>query len=218
MEYTVIRSKRKTISLSVDNQLNVVVRAPLHASQQRIRSFVAQNEEWIYKRKALIGQYNIAHPCVSGEYGQRIFYLGREYTIAPTESKYVYLGDASLFVPTRKPVKQQLTEWYKKQARAVLTERTEYYAALWKLDYKHVRISSARTRYGSCSPDNGISYTFRMVMLPIDLIDYVVVHELCHTCYKDHQKSFWNAVQNILPDYKDRRKRINKEYNIMDCL
>jgi hypothetical protein len=88
----------------------------------------------------------------------------------------------------------------------VFTERVEWYAEEYGFEVKKIRISSARTRWGSYSQTGTLSLTWRLVMAPLDVIDYVVVHELCHLREMNHSKAFWEQVEAILPDYKQRRK------------
>ncbi|MBQ4556035.1 MAG: M48 family metallopeptidase [Clostridia bacterium] len=94
----------------------------------------------------------------------------------------------------------------KEKARAILTEKTEYYAALMGVTYSHIGISSAKTRFGSCSKKGSINYSWRLMLFPEAAWDYVVVHELCHLTHFDHSKSFWQTVAKYLPDYKERQK------------
>ena len=96
--------------------------------------------------------------------------------------------------------------WYKGQARTVLTERVAYFARNHKFKPLKLRISSARTRWGSCSAKGTLSFTWRIVMAPVEVIDYVVVHELCHLNELNHSRAFWMQVETILPDYKQKRK------------
>jgi hypothetical protein len=92
--------------------------------------------------------------------------------------------------------------WYKARALEVLTERVEALAAQHGFRYERIRISSARTRWGSCSSRGTLSFTYRLVMAPLEVVDYVVVHELVHTRIRNHSKVFWRAVGEIIPDYK----------------
>ena len=94
----------------------------------------------------------------------------------------------------------------KEKARAILTEKTEYYAALMGVTYSHIGISSAKTRFGSCSKKGSINYSWRLMLYPPASWDYVVVHELCHLVHFDHSKAFWQTVSKYLPDYKERAK------------
>ncbi len=96
------------------------------------------------------------------------------------------------------------TRWYRKQARAIITNRAEELSKQYGLPYEKLRISSARTRWGSCSSQGTISFTWRLIMAPMELVDYVIIHELVHTKIKNHSKDFYNGVGKILPDYKKR--------------
>lgn len=93
----------------------------------------------------------------------------------------------------------------KEKARIILTEKTEYYAALMGVTYSHIGISSAKTRFGSCSKRGSINYSWRLMLYPPAAWDYVVVHELCHLTHFDHSKAFWQTVEKYLPDYKERQ-------------
>ncbi len=103
------------------------------------------------------------------------------------------------------------TAWYRAQARALVEERVRRFAAQYGFSYRQLRITSARTRWGSCSARGTLSFTWRLVMAPQECIDYVVVHELAHLRVANHSPAFWREVEAILPDYKDRRKwlRVN---------
>ena len=98
------------------------------------------------------------------------------------------------------------TAWYKQQARRLMEERVKWYASRFGLKYSAVRISSARTRWGSCSSRGSLSFTWRLVIAPLEVIDYVVAHELAHLRVKNHSPAFWREVESILPDYKARQK------------
>ena len=92
----------------------------------------------------------------------------------------------------------------KEKARAVLTEKTEYYAAKMGVHYTHIGITSAKGRFGSCSAKGSINYSYRLMLYPEAAWDYIVVHELCHLKHFDHSKAFWQMVKSYLPDYKER--------------
>jgi predicted metal-dependent hydrolase len=109
--------------------------------------------------------------------------------------------------PPNGPTGEKLfTTWYKQQARWVIRERVEWFAARYKFIYSQVRISSARTRWGSCSSRGSLSFTWRLVMAPLEVVDYVVAHELAHLRIRNHSPAFWKEVEAILPDYKARQK------------
>jgi predicted metal-dependent hydrolase len=117
--------------------------------------------------------------------------------------KFRLAGAASLDVLAGEKL---FTAWYKQQARWVLAKRVEWFASRCKFTYTQVRISSAHTRWGSCSSRGTLSFTWRLVMAPLEVVDYVVVHELAHLRVKNHSPAFWKEVEAILPDYKARQK------------
>lgn len=94
----------------------------------------------------------------------------------------------------------------REQAREVLTKRTDYYKRILKVDYQRIRIGNQKTRWGSCSSRGTISYNWHLILMPESIIDYVVVHELCHLVEMNHSPAFWKKVSEVLPDYQIRRK------------
>ncbi len=108
------------------------------------------------------------------------------------------------------PSKRQIS---KNQAEQILKPRVQHYAAILKLKYQKIKITSAQKRWGSCSVQNNLNFPLRLALAPNEIINYVVVHELCHIKYKNHSQNFWNEVAQIMPDYKKHRKWLkNKGY------
>ena len=141
--------------------------------------------------------------------GECFLYLGKEITlrIVPDgKSALVMDGVLKLTKPAQPQALSVFETWYKKQARKVITERVQFYARKYGFKVAKIRISSARTRWGSYSSKGTLSFTWRLVMAPLEIIDYVVVHELCHSKELNHSKAFWAQVESILPYYKRRRK------------
>jgi predicted metal-dependent hydrolase len=93
-------------------------------------------------------------------------------------------------------------------AKEIITDRVEIYAEQMGLRFKAIRISSAKTRWGSCSGVNSLSFTWRLMRTPLEVIDYVVIHELAHIKIKNHSKYFWSYVKQILPNYQDYKKQL----------
>ena len=105
---------------------------------------------------------------------------------------------------------QAFQEWYRRQARQVIGEHVELFAAKYSFQYGKIRISSARTRWGSCSPTGDLSFSWRLILNPLEVVDYVIIHELVHTVHHNHSKRFWKKVEKILPDYKEYNKWLRK--------
>ena len=100
---------------------------------------------------------------------------------------------------------------YREKARAILTDKTEYYGRLIGVTYNRIRIADQKTRWGSCSSRGTISYNWHLILLPENILDYVVVHELCHLLEMNHSPRFWSQVEKILPDYRERRNWLKKK-------
>jgi predicted metal-dependent hydrolase len=100
--------------------------------------------------------------------------------------------------------------WYKERAKALIPRRVSQLAAQYGFEYQRIRITSARTRWGSCSSRGTLSFTWRLVMAPEEMIDYVIVHELVHLHIHNHSKEFWTKVGLIMPGYKAKRLWLKK--------
>jgi len=100
--------------------------------------------------------------------------------------------------------------WYRKEAARILKKRVEQYASQYGFQYKKVGVTSARTRWGSCSASGALNFSWRLIMAPLDVVDYVIVHELVHTQVHNHSKQFWKRVGTIMPDYEERRKWLRR--------
>lgn len=165
MEYNVIFSARRTISLCVKNG-ELVVKAPYGTSRNRIESLIESHQGWIDKH-------------VSKQ-------------VAKNE-KFNRLTDRDI-------------EELKKTAKKVLTEKVAYYADIMGLKYGRIYITSAKTRFGSCSSKGNIAFSYRLMLYPEEAVDYVVVHELAHLVQMNHSPAFYKIVEKVLPDYKRRKK------------
>lgn len=202
-----VRSRRKTLSLIVESDGTLTVRAPLRMKEAVIRRFIEAKADWIKQKQARVQEE--ALPSRQYVDGEAFLYLGQEIPlrIIPKGKPALVMDRVFKLTRSARPQAESCFEaWYKKQARAVLSERVEYFAKLHGFRVGKIRISSARTRWGSCSSKETLSFTWRLVMAPLEVIDYVVVHELCHLNEMNHSRTFWARVEAILPDYKARRK------------
>jgi predicted metal-dependent hydrolase len=203
----IIHSKRKTVSLIIQPDGTITVRAPLRMSKAHIGKFVQDHADWIRKHQAQAS----AHPPVQEKYyieGELFLFLGKEYPLIVTSQRkpsLVFSGcDFHLSKFQLSNAKQVFTLWYKAQARRVISQGVALHAKHNNFVYQKIRISSARTRWGSCSSNGTLSFTWRLVMAPPEVLDYVVLHELVHTKIKNHSRKFWEKLGEIMPDYKLR--------------
>ncbi len=200
----IIRSRRKTIALIIEGDGSLIVRAPLHASEKTIRELVVQKAAWIARAQAKIRQ-NLPAERRFVE-GESLPLMGRNYPLKIVQIQRASLtfenGTFLLAQKAQPRAREAFSLWYKKMAANLLSARLEVLSEKHSLRPKKVRISSARTRWGSCSTSGTISLTWRLVMAPPEVIDYVIIHELAHIRVKNHSKNFWNLVASLMPDYK----------------
>ena len=162
IEYELIRSKRRTLSVEVDPSGNILVRAPWLMPKWRIEAFVREREDWIDRAK----------------------------------TRQEKLPD----------IREEDKAFYVKQAKALLPSKIDQYAKRMGVQPAGFTVTSAKTRFGSCSGKNRLSFSWRLMAYSEAAIDYVVVHELAHIRYKDHSRAFYGFIESVLPDYKDRIK------------
>ncbi|MBE0668988.1 MAG: M48 family metallopeptidase [Anaerolineales bacterium] len=210
-----IRSKRQTISLIVERDGSLTVRAPKRAAVAEILSFLQEKSGWIHRaREKILSIVEI--PKKEFKSGEVFLFLGKEYRLSlvtPQRPALKFDNGFTLGSTAQARGEKVFSQWYKKQAYAVISERVELFSSQYGFTPKRVKISSAKTRWGSCSPDGTLNFTWRLVMAPLEVIDYVIVHELCHLRVKDHSSRFWREVEKIMPEYRERRKwlRVNGE-------
>lgn len=166
-EYTLVRSKRKSLAIEVNRRLEVIVRAPFLLPKFTIEAFVKSREEWIEKA---------------------IEKMREKAQNAPAE------------------LSSEKIKELKKLAKEVLPERVKHFSEQMNLFPTALKITSAKTRFGSCSGKNSICFSYRLMLYPLEAIDYVVVHELAHIRHKNHGKKFYDLIEKYLPDYKERQK------------
>jgi predicted metal-dependent hydrolase len=209
----IIRSKRKTLALIVKPDGSLIVRAPLRASEKAIREFVESNAKWVEKKRVEALAFL---PPAPKQYipGEMFLYLGNTYPLEIVKGQKAPLlleGSFKLAEFDQKNARLAFERWYRGQAKQILNERVSLYASQYDFQYKKIGITSARTRWGSCSSNGSLNFSWRLILAPMEVVDYVVVHELVHTLFHNHSRRFWKRVEKIMPDYKERRKWLRKD-------
>ena len=220
MEYHIIRSKRKTVAVHILPAGAVEVRAPLKMPKADIDRFVAAKEKWIRDKLLLMKERSAGRALFRLDYGDRVMVMGREYPITARPGNRIGFDEAQLFMPPgliSGQIKDACIQIYKQTAKRILTAKTFEFAARMGVLPASVKISSAKTRWGSCSGKRSINYSWRLILAEEDVIDYVVVHELAHIKEMNHSARFWAIVRAILPDYSDRRLRLKAFQRLLDA-
>jgi predicted metal-dependent hydrolase len=166
---TIIKTKRKTISIEITSDAKVIVRAPKRTSDKLIYDFIEEKRNFIDKN------------------------------IERMNNRKKMLSDIHRITD------DELEELVA-QAKRVISKRVKYYATLLGVDYGRITIRNQRTRWGSCSAKGNLNFNVALMRVPHEVLDYVVVHELCHRIEMNHSKRFWDNVARIIPEYKTYRK------------
>jgi predicted metal-dependent hydrolase len=192
-----IRTKRKSITLEVTAEAKLVVRAPLKTPLVYLERLIEKKTSWILsKQKMAEKQKAVNNKPLDND-------------------QLLYLGNSCKFDSYDE---QDIKKWYTEHAMKVIKERVDCYSRTTGIYCKSVKISNARRRWGSCGPKGSLNFTWRLVMAPIEVIDYVVVHELAHILVRNHSKVFWAKVRAIMPDYEERRKWLRENRYLAEIL
>lgn len=218
LDYKLIRSNRKTICITVETNSKITVKAPYFASKSEIDEFVLKKSGWI--NTALRREAEKIKPpafCDGAEY----LIAGRRYTVNFYSGKRAHLRDDCIFIPPPSVLggeacRSEFLKAIKKIFLPFVTERTRRFSEAIGLRFKSVALSSAKTRWGSCNGENAIRYSLYLAFLPIELIDYVILHELCHVRQKNHSLNFWSLVCYYMPDYAKRRTNLRNYSCFLD--
>ena len=168
--YTLIRARRRTMSLQLDRDGNAVVRAPYGVKKEFIDRFVAEHEGWLTSAREKQQARHLAHPEPTDEERKALIARAKEY----------------------------------------LPMRVDYWSGIMGLTPTGLKITSARTRFGSCSGKNSLCFSWRLMQSPREAIDYVVVHELAHIRHHDHSPAFYALIERYMPDWRERMKLLKE--------
>ncbi len=221
LSYTLVRSRRRSVALTVSREGTLTVRAPLRFPVDRIEAFLDEKRAWVdrvIEKMRLRSEEKGSHTYQDGEV---FWYLGARYPLRLSERSMPSLSfSGNEFVLARRfhsRAKERFLAWYRREAKRVLAERVEYFARENNLHYQSIKVNTAKTRWGSCSGKGNLNFSFRLVMAPLPIIDYVVVHELVHLAHKNHFSVFWNAVAAMCPDFETARRWLKKNGHMLEC-
>jgi len=216
ISFTLIRSKRKTVAIYISGGAEslcggVEVRAPLRMPKRDIDRFVASKEKWITDKLTHAREQAERREAFTPGYGDTVMLRGAQYAItARSGTRAGFDGEVFYMPPGLEPeqIKKLCVQIYRRLAKAYLPERVAAYMEQMGAAPAAVKINGAKTRWGSCSSKRSVNFSWRLMMADDGVIDYVVVHELTHLSEMNHSPRFWAIVESILPDYRERQKRL----------
>lgn len=213
LDYSLKRSSRKTISIIIKNTGQIIVACPLETPLTYIEKVLIRKAGWIVKKLAEIRENPIPVLEKSFDNGDVFYYLGEPYKlkIVRDVGPEICLKDGLMILqipeaPDRIKIKSFLKHWYISKATELLEQRIKIYSLSIGVSPKKLAVREQKTRWGSCSTKGNINLNWKLIMSPLQVIDYVVVHELCHMKEMNHSRKFWELVECIMPDYKVYKK------------
>lgn len=214
--YTIAYEKRKKIILSIDPSGFVKLKAPRGTEEARLVQAIEDKAPWILEQLARIQQKSgIFEQPQEKRFmeGESFLYLGQAYPIEIQEtpglekSKVSFNGKVlSIAVATadEAAIRAALLKFYNRECRQLILKRIAYYQSQFKVKPSSVEIKDTPSKWGLCSSDRKIVFNWKLIMAPLEVLDYVVVHEMCHLVHMNHDRSFWRLVGKILPDHETR--------------
>lgn len=210
--YELTRGKGRTIEIAVLKDGRIKVRVPYRMPGYAVESFLEEKSEWIRKHMEQIREEKEQYTERKFREGEVYFYLGKPYNLrfAGKTKDTVWLCGNEIFmdenVSGEKRRRDELEKWYRKQAKKRIPDRTRCYAEITGESPNRIIVKNQKKRWGSCSSLKNLNFNWKLIMLPQEIIDYVIIHELCHLKEMNHSKRFWQHVEEIMPDYRERRK------------
>ena len=210
----IIRSYRKSLSLTISKEGELIVHAPKRLNMNEILKFISEKEKWIVtKQKEIQDKLYINKSIINYE---EFLFLGNKYQIQTINGlKKVELAENQILVPNgeKLDILNKLRKWYILNASKILKERIEYFSDIMQIDFATIKISNSKSRWGSCDSLRNIKLNFRLIMLPHKVIDFVIIHELAHILEFNHSKDFYRIIQTIMPNYKIQQRYLkNHDY------
>lgn len=218
LAYRLKRSpRRRTVAISIHPEQGLVVYSPSRLSHKWLEEVLLQKAGWILSKTQEAEDAKALIAAPRWESGGSLPYQGMGYSLrvthdpAPTGVR-IEQDEMVLNLPYELPllvgpdrIRTEILDWYRDQARKVLHNRVNFFQQLTGLKARVVRIKDQKRRWGSCSADGALNFNWRLILAPPDILDYVVVHELCHLRMLNHSPAFWRLVGNVLPDFQERK-------------
>lgn len=206
----IIRSNRKSIGLEISPDARLIVRVPFFTPKKVLDRVIIEKSNWILKKQQLARER--ARQITRKKFieGEPFLYLGQRFPLTITDHQSPALSfDGNTFSLRKKGLARAealFVNWYQKRAKEIYGERISQHEKASGIVSNELRISSAQKRWGSCNPRGNLHINWRLIMAPLAIIDYVIVHELVHIEENNHGKKFWKRVAALCTDYRSSRK------------
>ena len=202
----------------ITKDARLIVRAPFFATEELIHKLVCQKESWITTKQDYFKQRQDKIPVRKFQPGEEFMYLGQNYPLVVRDDlPRAVLLDGTLMISQQVlgNAGDHLECWYKDRAFEYISQKAGIYAQAAGLKYNSIRINNASSRWGSCGYKNTLNFTWRLIMAPSRVVDYVIIHELMHLKQKNHSRKFWAEVALRVPDYRQDELWLKKNGHLL---
>jgi len=220
--------KARNLRMQIDNQGKLTLIAPWYASDKSVKIFIDRHHGWIEKQWLKIEKLKKLRPEFRYRTGDTFYYFGEPVilNVSPSDKKRPSIkirANKMLIMLYRgisrkegvDSIKKVIEEFYKKKAEEVIRDRLDYFNQHYGFSFDRVTMRDQKSRWGSCSKLGNLNFNWRLIMAPIEIIDYVVVHELCHTKEMNHSSRYWTLVAQTLPEHKKTRKWLKENHYLL---
>ena len=220
--------KATRLRLQINAEGNVILVAPWFVTDRQAHVFASRHQHWILKHLGKIEAKKSLRPALRHQTGDTYFYFGEPLTlnIQPSAQKRpvlrirgnqmvvrLYRGISRSEGVTQ--LRHSIRQFYRKKAEETIRDRLDHFNQHYGFRYRRVAFRDQKSRWGSCSRAGNLNFSWRLVMAPIEVIDFVVVHELCHLKEMNHSHRFWALVEQMVPDHKKARKWLRENHRLL---
>ncbi|MFC1510101.1 M48 family metallopeptidase [Candidatus Omnitrophota bacterium] len=227
IHYSLSRSsRRRTLLIGVDEKAQVSIHAPSYSADKEILAFIHEKASWIIKKVEEASKVKAKLEARKFDHGHEFLFLGKRFPL-DVEAKSIKRAQVHfdgfkwcLSIPSeasqerrRELIKKKMVQWYREQAEEVLGSRIFHYARLMGIEPVKIAVRTQKRVWGNCDfRTRTIHINWQIILAPIKVVDYVVVHEMCHLLVPNHSRAFWNKVKSILPHYEEQKLWLKTNY------
>lgn len=204
---------RTSIGITIDSYGNVEIQAPKGTPDEKVLQIIEEKWDLIQQKSKEMKDRLLGPQKKVYEYGENFLFLGNTYPIQIFQDinitqEHVVFKEEKIQIYVKQfdteKIKQVLKRFYYQQCKTLVERSISSYQSLFKTKPRSFRISDSKTTWGTCDSKQQLTFNWRLAMAPMEVIDYVVVHEMCHMVHLNHDRSFWRLVGKIMPDYKEK--------------
>ncbi|MBT2699784.1 M48 family metallopeptidase [Bacillus sp. ISL-40] len=211
LSFEINYKNRTSMGIYIDVYGNVEIQAPKGTSDELILQLLEEKWDWIQQKSTEMKDRTLGQKVKVYDHGETFLYLGDEYSIQVSQDitikkDYVVLEGDKLYIYVKQledeKIKQALKRFYYQQCKTLVERSIRSYQSNFKIKPRSIRISDNNRNWGTCDSRQLLTFNWKLAMAPLKVIEYVVVHEMCHMVHLNHDRSFWRLVGKIIPEYE----------------